>query len=81
MTTLIFRDRNWEVTTPAWTVASKKQGQLVLCYPWSPASGTGFRDSSTGVARVVLETDMQEFLRRVAAGGIIDLRDVPTRSG
>ncbi len=81
MTTIVFRDTNWEVATPAWSAATKTQGRIVLCYLWTPASGTGFHNSATGLARVVLEIDMQDFLRRIAPGGIIDLHDISTKSG
>lgn len=73
---LLFMHGGWQVATSAWTVAVKGMNTITICYPWSAASGLGFIDSATGVARVDLNLTMAVFLEyvRCARGGFVDLR-------
>jgi len=66
MTTLVFRHQGWEVVSNAWTVGSNRNNNLVLCYGWR---GRDFFSTT-------LRISMSEFLRRIAEGGAVDLRDV-----
>ena len=67
MTTLIFRDKGWDVVTNAWTVASKDNGNSVtVCYVWA---GPNFAS-----AGATLPISLSQFLQRIAKGGIVDLR-------
>ena len=76
MTTILLRDRGWEVMTSAWTAASKS-AQLEIAYVWG-ADGISWFDSSTGVSRVTLNISMQGLTERVESWGssLVDLRDV-----
>jgi hypothetical protein len=66
MTTLVFRHQGWEMVTNAWSVGSNRDDSVALCYGWS---GRDFQ-------RTTLRIGISEFLRRIAEGGVVDLRDV-----
>lgn len=72
--TLVFDHGGWTVATVAWTAASKRPDRVTICYAWSSSGTIGWVDLATGTARVDLKMDMATFLRRVAAGGAVDLR-------
>lgn len=76
---LVFNDRGWSVATSSWSVASKGDDAITVCYQWG-ADGISFFDSATGIARCTFAITMVQFMRRVAEGkangGVIDLRDV-----
>lgn len=73
--TLVFEHDGWTVTTSSWAAASKKGCGVSLCYPWSSSGGLGFFAQATGVAHKEFETlSMEDFINRVAAGGVVDLR-------
>jgi hypothetical protein len=75
MTELVFHHDGWTVVTSAWTVATKHDGEIAVCYPWSAMNGLGaWGDAATGVARLDLAMTMAEFFERTKAGGRVDLR-------
>jgi len=66
MTTLVFRDKGWDVVTSSWTAATKDQDNITICYTWPIYQ--------SGSARTTLQISMAEFLRRIGEGSIVDLR-------
>ena len=76
MTTLIFKHEEWTVVTNSWTVASKDKRRTVVCYQWSAEDGwSWWGNSSTGVAQVVFDMPIDEFLLALRkAGPMLDLR-------
>lgn len=79
MTEIVFNHESWVVVTAAWTVASKRDGKIVICYPWSAMSGlSGWGDSATGVARLEIAMSMAEFLEHTKQGQRADLRAYQT---
>lgn len=73
MTTLIFFDRGYEVMTAAWTAAACPGKKVRICYAWG-ADGISWASSATGISAVDLDIDMDEFRRKVADKGLVDLR-------
>jgi hypothetical protein len=73
MTTLVFGHDGWDVATNAWSVGSerparlKREDNVVVCYAWG---------SSGGIETTRLQIKMSDFLKRIAQGGVVDLRDV-----
>lgn len=77
--TLVFDHDGWTVVSTAWTAASRKKGEITVCYSWSVLPSMGLLASSTGVERVEIEIDMADFLDRVKQGGVVDFRRIPRR--
>jgi hypothetical protein len=74
--TLFFNDRKYEVVTSSWSVAAKPDANYItVCYSWG-ADGISWFDSATGVSSCELMLRMEEFVKRISKGGVIDLRDV-----
>jgi hypothetical protein len=73
MTVLLFNDRGWEVATASWTAAAKQGRPVQIAYTWG-ANSVGWAASATGTSRVTLDMTMEEFVKLVRDGGVVDLR-------
>ncbi len=73
MTVLVFNHAGWEVATSSWTVATKSEREITLCYTWG-ADKFDRSDQSVSTARLYIAISMRDFLTHVAGNAIVDLR-------
>ncbi len=74
--TLLLEHEGWEVATTSWTAAALPGKPVSLCYEWG-ADRTAWTDNAVSTARVKLTVGMEDFLRALCSGPILDIRPGP----
>lgn len=74
MTVLVFRHDGYTVVSSSWTMASKGEQSVDLCYTWGP-DRFSWGSTAVGTARVKVNLSMADFLTAISkgAGGVVDL--------
>lgn len=75
MTVLVFEHDGWVVSTSSWTVASRDDRSVTICYQWG-GPGISFFANGVANAKVTLPVPMTRFLNTVIQDriGVVDLR-------